>query len=83
MNCLENQRRSPVRRLCLLWLIASARAMAGDNAELISVTITNGTPILPRTVCLQTWTMKNTGTTTWSPTFDGYTTAVQNRRFRT
>jgi hypothetical protein len=48
-------------------------ARAGDAAELISVTVTNGTPMLPRTVFTQTWTMKNTGTTTWTPTYNGFT----------
>ncbi len=48
-------------------------ARAGDAAQLISVSITNGTPMLPRTIFTQTWTMKNTGTTTWSPTYSGFT----------
>lgn len=48
-------------------------ASGGDAAQLVSVSITNGTPMLPRTVFTQTWTMKNTGTTTWTPTFYGYT----------
>ena len=28
---------------------------------------------MPRTIFTQTWTFQNTGTTTWSPTFSGYT----------
>ncbi len=44
-----------------------------DAAQLISVSITNGTPMMPRTVFTQTWTMQNTGTTTWTPGFTGYT----------
>jgi hypothetical protein len=59
--------------LCSGMLLVNAVASAGDNAALVSVSITNGTPMLPRTVFTQTWTMKNTGTTTWSPTFSGYT----------
>ncbi|HEX3797917.1 MAG TPA: NBR1-Ig-like domain-containing protein [Verrucomicrobiae bacterium] len=51
----------------------STCAWAADNAQLVSVSITNGTLVMPRTVFTQTWTMKNTGTTTWSPTFNGYT----------
>lgn len=47
--------------------------MAGDAAQLISVSVTNGTPMMPRTMFTQTWTMKNTGTTTWSATYNGYT----------
>ena len=54
-------------------LIATDRAAAADNAQLLSVTVTNGTVMLPRTVFTQTWTMTNTGTTTWSPTYNGYT----------
>lgn len=59
--------------LCLGLLAGSGRVLAGDAAQLISVSITNGTPMLPRTVFTQTWTMLNTGTTTWSPTYSGYT----------
>ncbi|HEY4417353.1 MAG TPA: NBR1-Ig-like domain-containing protein [Verrucomicrobiae bacterium] len=44
-----------------------------DNSQLVSVSITNGTMLMPRTVFTQTWTMKNTGTTTWAPTYNGYT----------
>jgi hypothetical protein len=40
---------------------------AADDATLISVSVTNGTPVMPRTIFTQTWTFKNTGTTTWSP----------------
>jgi hypothetical protein len=58
---------------CLGTLAGCNRALAGDSAQLISVSITNGTPMMPRTVFTQTWTMKNTGTTTWSPTYNGHT----------
>jgi len=47
-----------------------------DAAQLISVSITNGTPVMPRTMFTQTWTMTNTGTTTWTPGFTGYTMAM-------
>jgi cell wall-associated NlpC family hydrolase len=47
--------------------------LAVDNSQLVSVSITNGTMLMPRTVFTQTWTMKNTGTTTWAPTYNGYT----------
>lgn len=57
----------------LLLLSGLGRATAGDNAQLLAVAITNGTLVPPRTVLAQTWTMKNTGTTTWTPTFSGYT----------
>lgn len=73
MIFMDNRRRSHILLFCLLWLAGRDPARAGDNAQLLAVTITNGTPILPRTVFTQTWTMKNTGTTTWAPTFSGYT----------
>jgi len=57
---------------CLVGL-GSRPAWAGDAAQLVSVSITNGTPMLPRTVFTQTWTMLNSGSTTWSPTFNGFT----------
>jgi cell wall-associated NlpC family hydrolase len=60
-------------------LAASRHALAGDAAQLISVSVTNGTPMMPRTVFTQTWTMKNTGTTTWTPTFSGYTMNLQGQ----
>lgn len=48
-----------------------SRCFAIDSNQLFSVTITNGTPIVPRTIFTQTWTMTNCGTTTWSGS--GYT----------
>ena len=48
----------------------------GDAAQLISVAITNGTLMRPRTVFTQTWTMKNTGTNTWTPGYSGYTMKI-------
>ena len=59
--------------LYLGMLTGSSHVLAGDEAQLISVSITNGTPMMPRTMFTQTWTMKNTGTTTWSPGYNGYT----------
>jgi hypothetical protein len=61
---------------CFGMLAGNWTAHAGDNAALVSVTITNNTPMLPRTVFIQTWTFTNTGTTTWSPTYSGYTLNV-------
>jgi hypothetical protein len=58
---------------CLGVLTGNSHALAGDAAQLISVSITNGTPMMPRTVFTQTWTMKNTGTTTWTPGYSGFT----------
>jgi Ig-like domain from next to BRCA1 gene len=58
---------------CLAMVTSVIVAHAGDGAALLSVTVTNNTPMLPRTVFTQTWTFQNTGTTTWSPTYNGYT----------
>ncbi len=58
---------------CLGVLMGNLDALAGDNAALISVLVPPGTQIMPRTVFTQTWTFQNTGTTTWSPTYHGYT----------
>ena len=46
---------------------------SGDNAKYISVTVQAGTLMMPRTVFTETWTMQNTGTTTWTPGESGYT----------
>lgn len=63
--------------LLFLWVAAMAMAamntFAGDNAQLLSVTITNGAPVTPRSIFTQTWTFQNTGTTTWTPGANGYT----------
>lgn len=62
---------------CLVVLLGNCDALAlVDNEQLVSVSITNGTPVMPRTVFTQTWTMKNTGTTAWSPGYNGYTMNV-------
>jgi hypothetical protein len=58
---------------CLGMLLAGSRAWAGDSAILLSQTITNGTTVVPRQICSETWTFTNNGTTTWTPTASGYT----------
>jgi hypothetical protein len=58
--------------LALLMADSSAFALL-NNAQLISVTITNNTPIAPRTIFTQIWTMKNTGTATWKTNTSGCT----------
>jgi len=58
---------------CLGVLMANFDALAGDNAAVISVSVPSGTAFMPRTVFTQTWTFQNTGTTTWTPTYHGYT----------
>ena len=60
--------------LCFGLVMSCLNSFAGnDNASLISVSITNGAPMMPRTMFTQTWTFQNTGTTTWSPGAAGYT----------
>ena len=58
---------------CLVTSMGAFHAAANDNASLMSVTISNGTPIMPRTIFKQTWTVLNTGTKTWTPGQNGYT----------
>ena len=48
-------------------------ALAGDDAQLVSVSIPAGMQIMPRMMFTQTWTFKNTGTTTWTATQNGCT----------
>ena len=50
MNGLKLSRYGHALLICLAALIATGRATAGDNAQLLAVTITNGTVMLPRTV---------------------------------
>lgn len=59
--------------LSLAIAAVSRNGSAQDNATLLSVSVTNGTPVTPRSLFTQTWTFQNTGTTTWSPTPTGYT----------
>ena len=47
--------------------------VASDNAALVSMSVASNASVMPRTIFTQTWTVKNTGTTTWSPTYNGYT----------
>jgi hypothetical protein len=46
---------------------------ATTNGILVSVSVTNGTPVMPRSIFTQTWTFQNTGTATWTATYSGYT----------
>lgn len=72
----QNGIRSPIgmAMLCLSLLLGNFHAFAFvDNATLVSVSITNGAPVMPRTVVTQSWTLKNTGTSNWSPSQNGYT----------
>jgi len=56
----------------LVVLAGTDEALAGDNAELISVSIPSNTQELPKSTFTQTWTLQNTGTTTWTPGQSGY-----------
>ena len=47
------------------------RGLAIDSNQLVTVTIANGSPVVPRSIFTQSWTMTNCGTTTW--TAGGYT----------
>jgi hypothetical protein len=48
-------------------------ALAGDSNAVVSMTIASNAVIAPRTIFTQTWTLQNTGTTTWTATANGYT----------
>lgn len=54
-------------------VIGSSRGFAQYNAALLSVSITNGTPVTPRSMFTQTWTFTNNGTVTWAAGIDGCT----------
>jgi len=54
-------------------ITSSAGATGVDNAQLVSASLAAGTSVWPRTTFVQTWTMTNTGTTTWTPGSSGYT----------
>ncbi|HEV2328703.1 MAG TPA: NBR1-Ig-like domain-containing protein [Verrucomicrobiae bacterium] len=58
---------------CIGTFLATNTGFAGDSALLLSVSITNGTPVVPRSMFIQTWTFTNNGTTTWTPGPNGYT----------
>ena len=75
LNNYQNKLRGKFSALlfCLAVLLRNHDASAGDAAQLISVSVPTGTQMPPRTMFTQTWTIKNTGTTTWSPTQNGYT----------
>ncbi len=58
---------------CLGMLMGNSAAFAADNAELTSISVPANTQMTPKAMFTQTWTMQNTGTTTWSPGQSGYT----------
>src|ERR1700677_1376129 len=65
--------------LCLGMLTGNFDAFATDNGELISVSVPVNTVMMPRSMFTQTWTVQNTGTTTWSPLQSGYTLNLISR----
>src|SRR5215469_7896482 len=73
----DRQNRARVRLgtslLCLGLLTQDFAAFARDSATLFSVSAPAGTPVMPKTIFTQTWTMQNTGTKTWTPGQHGYT----------
>jgi hypothetical protein len=46
---------------------------SGDGASFVSQTIATNTVMAPGQTFIETWTLQNTGTTTWSPGASGYT----------
>jgi len=63
----------PVIAIVLVMLGNSQAFGAGDDAQLVSMSVPAGATLMPRTIFTQTWTMLNTGTNTWSPGQSGYT----------
>ena len=57
----------------LATLATGGNASAGDSAQLISVSIPAGAQVTARSPFIETWTFRNTGTTTWTPGRSGYT----------
>ena len=55
------------------------KADAADNAVLLSSSVPTGAAVMPRTVFTETWTVQNTGTTTWTPNASGYTLNLVGR----
>src|ERR1035438_10212138 len=57
----------------LLFLATVLQAGASDGASFVSATIPANMVMAPGQTFTNTWTMQNTGTTTWSPTESGFT----------
>jgi hypothetical protein len=81
MSIYPSRYRNRLGGLLLGWglLGNTVSAVAGDGAQLISVSVPAGTQVLPRTIFTQTWTLQNTGTTSWSPGTGGYTLNLISR----
>jgi hypothetical protein len=61
------------RRRLLCEPLEDRRLLAGNSASLVSQLVAANTVELPGAFFSQTWTIKNTGTTTWSSGSSGYT----------
>src|SRR5690242_13628230 len=76
---MENRSWKPCRRIaaaifCFSMVTQALPSLAQvDNSSLVTVTIPPGTPVMPRTIFTQTWTLQNTGSTTWTPGQTVYT----------
>jgi hypothetical protein len=57
----------------LLFLATVLQAGAGDGTSFVLATIPTNMVMAPGQTFTNTWTMRNTGTTTWSPGDSGYT----------
>lgn len=58
---------------CIWTFAATSHCFAQENGALLSASMTNGTPVAPRSMFTQTWTFQNIGTTTWTAGPNGYT----------
>ena len=67
-----NQRVQILAYCAVLLLATLLRAGASDGASFVSETITTNTVMAPGQIFTETWTVQNTGTTTWSPGAGGY-----------
>jgi hypothetical protein len=63
----------PACSAALFLAIVSQAGAAGDGASFVSQIIPANAVMAPGQTFTQTWTMQNTGTTTWSPGSSGYT----------
>src|ERR1035438_9116009 len=57
----------------VLFLATLLQAGASDGASFVSETIPTNTVMAPGQTFTETWTLQNTGATTWSPGASGYT----------
>ena len=84
MKACERSRPRARIRSCIAWILFTSTAAllpadAADNAILISSSVPAGAAVMPRTVFTETWTVQNTGTTTWTPNASGYTLNLVGR----